>query len=62
MGKYFNMNEIEIGTKLKIKKDNRVGELKAIFHYPTTFKIEFEDGSFDIYKTNQIELIKEDSD
>jgi len=58
MGKYFNMNEHEVGTKLKIKKNGKVGILKAVHHYPTTFTIEFDDGSFDNFKTNDIELIQ----
>ena len=57
MGKYFNMNELEVGTQLKIKKTGMVGSLKTIHHYPTTFTIRFEDGSFQNYKTNEIELI-----
>ena len=58
MSKYFNMNEIEIGTELKIKKTGNVGTLKVVHHYPTTFTIEFEDGSFQNYKTNEIELVQ----
>mgnify|MGYP006102311755 CR=1 FL=1 len=58
MGKYFNMNELEVGIPLKIKKTGDVGTLKVIHHYPTTFTIEFENGSFHNYKTNEIELIQ----
>ena len=58
MGKYFNMNEVEVGTELKIKKTGNVGTLKVVHHYPTTFTIEFEDGSFQNYKTNEIELVQ----
>jgi len=58
MGKYFNMNELEVGTPLKIKKTGNVGNLKVVHHYPTTFTIEFEDGSFQNLKTNEIELIQ----
>ncbi len=58
MGKYFNMNELEVGTPLKIKKTWNVGTLKVVHHYPTTFTIEFEDGSFQNFKTNEIELIQ----
>mgnify|MGYP006237155655 CR=1 FL=1 len=57
MGKYFNMNELEVGIELKIKETGNVGTLKAVHHYPTTFTIEFEDGSFQNYKTNEIELV-----
>ena len=58
MGKYFSMNELEVGTTLKIKKTGDVGILKLIHHYPTTFTIEFEDGTFQNFKTNEIELIQ----
>ena len=58
MGKYFNMNELEVGTELKIKKTGNVGTLKVVHHYPTTFTIEFQDGSFQNYKTNEIELVQ----
>ena len=58
MGKYFNMNELEVGTQLKIKKTGNLGTLKVIHHYPTTFTIEFEDGSFQNFKTNEVELIQ----
>ena len=58
MGKYFNMNELEVGTPLKIKKTGNVGTLKVVHHYPTTFTIGFEDGSFQNFKTNEIELIQ----
>ena len=41
---YRNMNTIPIGTKLKIKKTGELVTLVQIFHYPTTFKVEFNDG------------------
>jgi hypothetical protein len=58
MGKYFSMNELEVGTQLKIKKTRIVGKLKVVHHYPTTFTIEFGDGSFQNYKTNEVEVVK----
>ena len=58
MGKYFNMNELEVGTELKITKTGNIGTLKVVHHYPTTFTIEFEDGSFQNFKTNEVELIQ----
>ena len=58
MGKYFNMNELEVGTPLTINTTGNVGTLKVVHHYPTTFTIEFEDGSFQNFKTNEIELIQ----
>ena len=58
---YYSMNEIPIGSKIKIKDSNLIGNIIEVFHFPTTFKVEFEDGSFDIYKTHEIELLKDDS-
>ena len=57
MNKYFNMNEISIGTKVKIKNKDLIGEILEVFHFPTTFKVGFEDETFSIYKTHEIELI-----
>mgnify|MGYP000709377614 CR=1 FL=1 len=58
MGKYFNMNEVQVGTQIKIKKTEKIGRLKVVHHYPTTFTIEFEDGSFQNFKTNEVDLIQ----
>ena len=41
MDKYFSMNTVPLGTKMKIKHNNKEGILLKIFHYPTTFKIGF---------------------
>ena len=59
MNKYFNMNEIPIGTKVRIKGEDLTGNIIAIFHFPTTFKVEFEDNSSKVYKTHEIELIND---
>ena len=56
MNKYFNMNEVPIGTKVKIIDNDLIGEIVEIFHFPTTFKIRFEDNSFQVYKTHEVEL------
>ena len=62
MSKYFNMNEVPIGSKVRIKSSNLVGNISEVFHFPTTFKVVFNDDSFKIYKTHEIEFLKEDSD
>ena len=56
---YFSMNEVPIGTKVKIKNSDLVGEIIEVFHFPTTFKIQFEDANYEIYKTHEIEILKE---
>jgi len=54
---YKNMNTVPIGTKLKIKKTGKIVTLVQIFHYPTTFKVEYEDGTFDVLRTHAVEFI-----
>tara|TARA_B110000263_G_scaffold228840_1_gene222158 strand:+ start:628 stop:804 length:177 start_codon:yes stop_codon:yes gene_type:complete len=56
---YKNMNTIPIGTKMKIKKTGELVTLIQIFHYPTTFKVEYDDGRFDSFRTHAIEFIDE---
>tara|TARA_B100000029_G_scaffold247244_1_gene244129 strand:- start:764 stop:934 length:171 start_codon:yes stop_codon:yes gene_type:complete len=55
---YKNMNTIPIGTKMKIKKTGQIVTLVQIFHYPTTFKVEYEDGTFESVRTHAIEFIE----
>ncbi len=62
MGKYFSMNNVPIGTKMKIKSNGKVGTLLEIFHYPTTFKVEFDDNSNGVFKTHEVEIINNDRD
>jgi len=57
---YKNMNTVPIGTKMKIKKTGKIGELIEIFHYPTTFKVQYIDGGFDIFNTHEIEFLEEE--
>ena len=57
---YKSMNIVPIGTKMKIKKNQNIGKLVEIFNFPTTFKIEFEDGTFGDFRTHEIEIIEED--
>ena len=56
---YKNMNTVPIGTKMKIKKTGELVTLLQIFHYPTTFKVEYDDGRFDSIRTHEIEFIDE---
>ena len=57
MSKYFNMNEVLAQTRVKIKESGLIGHISEVFHFPTTFKVEFEDGSFGIYKTHAIDIL-----
>ena len=56
---YKNMNTVPIGTKMKIKKTGELVTLIEIFHYPTTFKVEYDDGRFNSVRTHEIEFLDE---
>ena len=58
---YFSMNEVPVGTKVKIKDSNLIGKIIEVFHFPTTFKIQFEDGSYNIHKTHEVQILEESS-
>ena len=57
---YKNMNTIPIGTKMKIKKTGELVTLVQIFHYPTTFKVEYSNGSVDSLRTHEVEFIEDE--
>ncbi len=59
---YYSMNEVPIGTKVKIKNSELIGSIIEIFHFPTTFKVEFSNGNFQIYKTHEIEILKDNNE
>ena len=54
---YFSMNEVAVGTEVKIKNSDLKGRVVEVFHFPTTFKVEFEDGKFEVFKTHEIEIL-----
>ena len=51
------MNTIPLGTKLKLKKTGEIVTLVDIFHYPTTFKIQYNNGEFDNVRTAAVEVL-----
>ena len=53
------MNEVPIGTKVKIINSDLIGSIVEVFHFPTTFKVKFENGKFQIYKTHEVELLED---
>ena len=55
---YYSMNEVPIGTKVKIKDSGLEGNIVEIFHFPTTFKVQFEDKTFRVYKTYEVEILE----
>ena len=59
---YYSMNEIPIGAKIKIKDSNLTGNIVEVFHFPTTFKVEFEDGTYKIYKTHEVKLLEDNKE
>ena len=56
---YKSMNEVSIGTKVKIINSDLIGNIVEVFHFPTTFKVELENGKFQIYKTHEVELLED---
>ena len=59
---YYSMNEVPVGTKVKIKKSELEGSIVEIFHFPTTFKVEFENGEHEVYKTHEVELLEDNKE
>ena len=48
------LNQIELGTTCIIKETGRTGTLQRIFHYPTKYLVENEEGEFTYYSTHEI--------
>ena len=48
------LNQIELGTTCIIKETGRTGTLQRIFHYPTKYLVENEEGEFIYYSTHEI--------
>ena len=59
MSKYFSMNDVPVGTKMKINSTKEVCILIQIFNFPTTFKVQKEDGSQLVCKTHEVEILEE---
>ena len=59
MGKkiYHTMNDVPVGTKMIYKYDGRRCKLTEITHFPTTFKVKFEDGTEGICLTHEVNII-----
>jgi len=58
MTKYFNMNSVPIGTLLRVKKNDKKVTLIQIFHFPTTFKTQDENGINEVFKTHEVEILE----
>ena len=54
--KYYSMNEVPVGTKMKIKETGKVVTLIEVQHFPTSFKTEDENGAINSYLTYQVEI------
>ena len=48
------LNQIELGTTCIIKETGRSATLQRIFHYPTKYLVENEEGEFQYYSTHEI--------
>ena len=54
---YHTMNDVPIDTIMVIKKSNKKGMLKEIIAFPTTFKIELENGEIQYCLTHEVDII-----
>ena len=50
------LNQIELGTTCIIKETGRSGTLQRIFHYPTKYLVENEEGNFNIIPLTKYHL------
>ena len=55
--KYYSMNEVPLGTKMKIKSSGLKGELVEIQNFPTTFKVKDENGIINNFYTYEVDII-----
>jgi len=49
------MNDVPIGTEI-VHGDKR-GKLIELHNFPTMFKVQFEDGSIDLFLTHEVKII-----
>ena len=54
--KYYSMNEVPIGTKMKIRETGEEVTLIEIQNFPTSFKVEDVDGNINSYFTYQVDI------
>ena len=54
--KYYSMNQVPIGAKMKVKKTGEEVVLVEIQNFPTTFKTVNEAGNTSRYYTYEVEI------
>jgi len=54
--KYYSMNEVPVGTKMKVKKTGEEVVLVEIQNFPTTFKTVNQNGDTSSYYTYEVEI------
>ena len=52
------MNDVPIGTKMKINSTGEICTLIQIFNFPTTFKVQKDDGAKLVFKTHEVEILE----
>jgi len=55
--KYYSMNEVPIGTEMKVKKTGEIVVLIEIQNFPTTFVTENSTGFKEKYLTHEVEIL-----
>ena len=54
--KYYSMNEVPVGTKMKVKESGEEVVLLEIQNFPTTFKTLDKSGNTVSYYTYEVEI------
>ena len=54
--KYYSMNEVPVGTKMKVKETGKEVILIEIQHFPTSFKTKNEDDKIKNYSTYEVDI------
>ena len=55
--KYHSMNEVPVGTEMIIKSSKLKGVLLEVQNFPTSFKVEDENGTISNYYTYEVEIV-----
>ena len=52
------LTQIPIGTKLKVKVSDEIVILEKICFFPTRYKTTNESGTFNYYRTHEVEIVE----
>ena len=55
--KYYSFNQVPVGTEMIIKSSGEKGVLLEVQNFPTTFKVEDDQGVVKNYYTYEVEVL-----